>query len=98
MSQTHEPADAAATEGRPTRMARSVRSLISGERVGTVAGQVERLEQRVAELEEEVREVRRHHLRTAELTDLVQALLIPLATRDEAELAAVLERYTEQLG
>jgi len=65
---------------------------------GRTQAEIERLRERVAALEEEVRECRRHHHRTAELTDLVQALLVPLATRDEAELQRLLRDYTEQLG
>lgn len=65
-----------------------------------VAGraEVEELRARVRELEDAVSECRRHHHRTAELTDLVQALLVPLATRDEAALQQVLREYTDQLG
>ncbi len=65
---------------------------------GRTQAEIERLRERVAALEEEVSECRRHHHRTAELTDLVQALLVPLATRDEAELQRLLREYTEQLG
>lgn len=60
--------------------------------------ELEDLRTRVAELEDAVAECRRHHHRTAELTDLVQALLVPLATRDEAGLQQVLREYTDQLG
>ncbi|WP_232679441.1 DUF6752 domain-containing protein [Nocardioides sp. R-C-SC26] len=56
-----------------------------------------KLEERVRELEEAVRECRRHHHRTAELTDLVQALMVPLATSDRAALDRVLAEYTDQL-
>ncbi len=59
---------------------------------------IARLEERVAALEDEVSECRRHHQRTAELTDLVESLLIPLATRDEAELQRLLREYADQLG
>lgn len=65
---------------------------------GRTQAEIERLRERVADLEDEVAECRRHHHRTAELTDLVQALLVPLATRDEAELQRLLRDYTEQLG
>lgn len=65
---------------------------------GRTQAELERLRRRVGALEDEVSECRRHHHRTAELTDLVQALLVPLATRDEAELQRLLREYTEQLG
>ena len=55
------------------------------------------LEQRIADLEADVAELRRHHLRLAEITDLVQELLIPLADRDEARTQAAIERFNESL-
>lgn len=61
-------------------------------------GRVARLEKRVAELEDEVQECRQLNLRLAELTDLVQELLLPVAQRDEEKVAAMVERYAEQLG
>ena len=62
-----------------------------------VAEQVEALSARVAELEEEVSECRRHHHRTAELTDVVQELLVPLATGDAAEARRIIDAYTGRL-
>jgi hypothetical protein len=53
---------------------------------------------RVASLEEEVRECRRQQLRLAELTDVVQELLLPLSQRDQAKVDELLERYSAQLG
>ena len=44
-------------------------------------------------LEAEVQENRRLNRRVAELTDLVAELVVPLARRDDADVAAVLERY-----
>ena len=55
------------------------------------------LEQRVADLEADVAELRRHNLRLAEITDVVQELLLPLADRDEARIRAALERFNESL-
>jgi hypothetical protein len=57
-----------------------------------------RLSKRVAELEDEVKECRRDQHRLAELTDVVQELLVPLARRDQAAVDEVLAKYTEQLG
>ena len=57
-----------------------------------------RLEQRVADLEADMTEMRRHHLRLAELTDVVQELLVPLSTRDEAAVQDALERFRKSLG
>jgi hypothetical protein len=53
---------------------------------------VDALRERVAELENEVQECRQLNLRLAELTDVVQELLVPLAQRDEARLAEAVER------
>ena len=61
-------------------------------RAGVRGGGVEALRERVDELEEEVQECRQLNLRLAELTDVVQELLLPLAQRDEARLAAAVER------
>lgn len=49
------------------------------------------LRARVEHLESEIAELRRHHLRVAELTDLVQELLVPMAKRDEARVERALE-------
>lgn len=77
---------------------KGVRQVLLRSGPGRTQAELERLRDRVAKLEDEVSECRRHHHRTAELTDLVQALLIPMATRDEAELQRLLREYTEQLG
>jgi hypothetical protein len=67
-------------------------------RAGGVRVDIVRLAARVAELEEEVQECRQLNLRLAELTDLVQELLLPVAQRDEAKVAELTERYAQQLG
>ena len=59
---------------------------------------LEELTARVAILEEEVREARRQQLRLAELTDVVQELLLPVSQRDQAKVDELLERYAAQLG
>lgn len=61
------------------------------------AGTVRRLEQRVADLEADMTEMRRQHLRLAELADVVQELLVPLASRDEAAVQDALERFRKSL-
>jgi flagellar biosynthesis/type III secretory pathway chaperone len=65
---------------------------------GGVRVDMVRLAARVAELEEEVQECRQLNLRLAELTDLVQELLLPVAQRDDAKVAELTERYAQQLG
>lgn len=71
----------------------NVRSL----RPGGGRATVEALERRVAELEADIAELRRHHLRVAELSDVVQELLVPLASRDEALVQETIERFRESL-
>ncbi len=70
--------------------ARRVKSLTAGH-------QVEDLRARVAVLEQEVQECRQLNLRLAELTDVVGELLLPVAQRDEARIAEVMERYSKGL-
>ena len=65
-------------------------------RLGTGA-QLDELQERVAVLEEEVQECRQLNLRLAELTDVVQELLLPVAQRDEARVAELMERYSKGL-
>jgi hypothetical protein len=60
--------------------------------------EVARLQKRVAELEDEVRECRKDQHRLAELTDVVQELLVPLSRRDQAAVDEVLAKYTDTLG
>jgi hypothetical protein len=62
-----------------------------------MVGTVRRLEQRVADLEADMTEMRRHHLRLAELADVVQELLVPLASRDEEKVQDALERFRKSL-
>ena len=45
----------------------------------------------------QVQECRQLNLRLAELTDVVAELLLPVAQRDEAKVAEVLERYSKGL-
>jgi hypothetical protein len=58
---------------------------------------VAELEQRVADLEADMAEVRQHNLRLAEISDVVQELLIPLASRDEAKVQDAIERFNKSL-
>jgi hypothetical protein len=55
------------------------------------------LRRRVARLEAEVQECRALNIRLAELTDIVTELLLPVATRDEEKLAALLEKYRQSV-
>lgn len=53
---------------------------------------------RVKTLEAEVQECRQLNMRLAELTDIVQELLLPVAQRDQEKLDELLKRYTDDLG
>jgi hypothetical protein len=59
---------------------------------------VRRVDERLAALEAEVQECRQLNLRLAELVDVVAELLLPVAERDEARVAEVLQRYRESVG
>jgi hypothetical protein len=63
-------------------------------RNGVQAEGIEALRERVAVLEDEVQECRQLNLRLAELTDVVQELLLPVAQRDEAGIAEAVEKYS----
>ncbi len=59
--------------------------------------QVEELRLRIAELETELQESRRLNVRVAELLDIVEELLVPLAQRDEAKVKAYLDSHASAL-
>ncbi len=70
---------------------------VSDLRPGGSRATIKRLEERVADLETDLTELRRHQVRLAELADVVQELLVPLATRDEAAVAEAIERFQRSL-
>lgn len=72
------------------------RAASMGRRMDLVAG-VARLSKRVNELEREMQEQRELSLRVAQLTDIVQELLIPIADRDEEKLHRLLQEYSATL-
>ncbi len=55
------------------------------------------LESRVAELERALQEQRQLSMRVAQLTDIVQELLIPVVDRDEERLHRLLKEYAASL-
>ncbi len=60
-----------------------------------VAGdQLEALNRRLDVLEAEVQECRQLNIRLAELTDLVEQLLLPIAAQDQEQIAAAVEKYS----
>ena len=66
-------------------------------RAGVQAESLQALRERMDVLEREVQECRQLNLRLAELTDVVQELLLPVAQRDEQRLAVLLEKYSRGL-
>jgi len=58
---------------------------------------VRRLEERVADLEADLAEMRQHQLRLAELADVVQELLVPVAQQDREAVDAAVERFRKSL-
>jgi hypothetical protein len=63
-----------------------------------VAGdRLESLQRRLDELEAEVQECRQLNIRLAEITDLVEQQLLPMAARDEEKIAAAVEKYSRTM-
>lgn len=58
---------------------------------------VDELYSRIAELEAAVEENRNLNLRVAELVDLVQELLIPVASQDRERIDAALAKFQRSL-
>jgi hypothetical protein len=58
---------------------------------------VQQLEQRVTDLEADLTELRRHNLRLAEMADVIQELLVPMASRDEEAVRDAIARFRESL-
>lgn len=75
----------------------SARQRLIGERGGVSKAQLNRLRNRVAELEQEVQENRRLNRRVAELLDIVEELLVPLAQRDEQRVRDYLDTHAADL-
>ena len=67
-------------------------------RRSTGQDEIAALRAEVAALSAELDECRRQHQRVAQLTDVVQELLLPAALRDEEKLAQLLVQYTDDLG
>ena len=57
--------------------------------------EVEALQARVESIESAIAELRRHHLRLAELTDVVQELLVPIASRDEERISKAIDEFQQ---
>ena len=68
------------------RMARAV----AGERLDA-------LQRRLEDLEAEVQECRQLNIRLAEVIDLVEQLLLPIAAQDQEKIAAAVEKYNRTI-
>ncbi|WP_246456028.1 DUF6752 domain-containing protein [Nocardioides mesophilus] len=69
------------------------KTLLQGSGARVLSRENQRLQDRVAVLEQTLQERRRTQLRVAELTDLVTELLLPVSGRDEAAMRSALEEY-----
>ncbi len=67
---------------------RMTRSMRSGD---------DELARRVEALEADVLELRRHNVRLAEIADVVQELLLPLSSRDQARIDEAIEKFSKSL-
>ena len=59
--------------------------------------QIEELRERVESLSGEIDELRQQNLRLAEIADVVQELLVPLASRDQARIDEAIESFSRSL-
>ncbi len=60
-------------------------------------GAIDDLQNRVDALEGEIEELRQQNLRLAEIADVVQELLVPLSSRDQATVDAAIESFSQSL-
>jgi len=65
--------------------------------VAELEAEVRGLEAEVRGLEAEVQETRRLNRRLAEITDVVQEVLVPAANRDDERLRRLLDEYGKRL-
>lgn len=61
------------------------------------SAELRELREQVDGIEASIAELRRHHLRLAELADLVQELLVPMAERDEDRVAEAIAKFQHGL-
>jgi hypothetical protein len=70
---------------------------VAGRLGGRLTGSDQELARRVEALEADVLELRRHNVRLAEVADVVQELLVPLASRDQARIDEAIEKFSKSL-
>jgi hypothetical protein len=76
--------------GLKARVVERVARAIAGDRL-------EALQHRLDALEAEVQECRQLNIRLAEVTDLVEQLLLPIAAQDQEKIAAAVEKYNRTI-
>jgi hypothetical protein len=81
----------------PEAAGRRLKRLVGREKAHGGGTSLNDLQARVTELEDEIQEARRLNLRVAELLDIVEELLVPLAQRDEAKVQAYLDSHVSPL-
>jgi hypothetical protein len=62
-----------------------------------LGAEIRTLHRRIDQLEEDVQDARRLHLRVAELLDVVQELLLPASSRDEGKLREAIDKFSGSL-
>lgn len=62
-------------------------------RTAMMIGPLRTMAQRITDLERDVAELREQNLRLAEIADVVQELLVPLASRDQERIDAAIEEF-----
>lgn len=67
------------------------------EQVRRLNRELDQARHRIATLEDEVQEARRLNRRIAELTDIVEEVLLPAADRNDERLRQALDTYAETL-
>lgn len=77
---------------------RGLKDRVVDRMVRVVAGdRLDELQQRMEELAAEVQECRQLNIRLAEVTDLVEQLLLPMVAQDREKIAAAVEKYTRTI-
>jgi hypothetical protein len=70
---------------------------VAGRLTRTMRSGDDELARRVEALEADVLELRRHNVRLAEIADVVQELLVPLSSRDQARIDEAIEKFSKSL-
>ena len=82
--------EGAGRQGMVARAAERMARAVAGERLDA-------LQQRLENLEAEVQECRQLNIRLAEVTDLVEQLLLPMAAQDQEKIAEAVEKYNRTI-